>query len=917
MFNQEVNFLGATPFEDTTFQLAKTLVLKPISIAQGLTLHRVKRTPDYEEYNFENLGINVKLQHLNTNTNTGHIADITVNDLAKLHLPCIYGKVLKLNVEFNQTESQLNASVNYHFLGRNNFSGTLKLEQSKLENKLQTKLKYLNIPWEVDIQSADTIHQAIITSEHNKYIIKANIDPGVIISLTVEDQAGNNLADFLINFQTWETKFRVDDSVYQLFPSNSKGKKFSEFKMEDHDNFLEILFVSGNLKCTLKYMKQTDKIKMTAFHDYMIFFDIRLIHTQFNEYMIAYQFGEYLFNYKTHGKIWLQADGDGDWHRDCIIEKYFTKITWLSEYPYQQQVKLEINLDKKKTLFDQYYKNDGNYTKEQSLRVKGSIQERQLFAFETNITYKSQNSWIASLNTGISLNSLVIQGLRHYNKYVDFSEANLIAEIYSNSVSFNVTKNSSPVLNMFICRKPFSFRNMDIASELYQYYIKISAFGISKTNPLIPNFIRSLVGRQEIFDIHEFSFEVEHSIEQIGVTGVLSTSENIGKLDFEMGKNLKTGKLILTANDYIWLEAELKEDSDLKNQLEVFNHKYPGKFKNTYKILKNGNSPVSLLTFSQKLFRNEKNLFEIEFTQNWFSDDYESLNSNKVQIKTGEYFELNLNSSTSINITNYIYDYDYQSGKEVQKINIYGNGKFYLDPSFTPFRILANYELKEYDEQKKMLNLDFGITTANLFKLFIYNLVDLEAEIGGLNYISLNSTIENVKNLIVTNAGESAFINLNGINLFSFEVASNTENFEIKMNIPISLITDPTFWYFPIDIDKQDVFTVVVYSNTTTMMGIYIKGTDNCINDYRTPSLELSKYHKVGFNSESMMLGSWRGVTNLYRCMGNEFVWTLIRMGADITEDQDPIEEKNMNYDGLSYYDMILLSKKKYDYNPW
>ena len=89
------------------------------------------------------------------------------------------------------------------------------------------------------------------------------------------------------------------------------------------------------------------------------------------------------------------------------------------------------------------------------------------------------------------------------------------------------------------------------------------------------------------------------------------------------------------------------------------------------------------------------------------------------------------------------------------------------------------------------------------------------------------------------------------------------------------------------------------------MMGIYIKGTDNCINDYRTPTLELSKYHKVWFNSESMMLGSWRGVTNLYRCMGNEFVWKLIRMGAGITEDQDPIKEKNMDYE-IEYYDIIL-----------
>ena len=904
MFNQEVNFLGATPFEDTAFQLAKTLVLKPISIAQGLTLHRVKRTPDYEEYNFENLGINVKLQHLNTNTNTGHIADITVNDLAKLHLPCIYGKVLKLNVEFNQTESQLNASVNYHFLGRNNFSGTLKLEQSKLENKLQTKLKYLNIPWEVDIQSADTIHQAIITSEHNKYIIKANIDPGVIFSLTVEDQAGNNLVDFLINFQSWETKFRVDDSVYQ----------FSELKIEDHADYIEISFFSGNLKCNLEFSKQTKSIKIYAYYNSRVLLDLRFEQTNdkknvYNhEYEMSYQLGNHLFNYKTHGKIRFQENYESrreNNNYDVYINQRMMNITWLPIYPYQPELNLEMYLDEKSTSYG-YYK----YKTYKSIKIKGSEQGSQMLAVQTNITYTNKDSWTGSMNAEVLFNSSFAQGLRYYNKYIDFSQVSLTAEAESNSASVYISKNRSPLFKI------------DIMMEAYQYYIKMSAFKISKSNPLFPYSIQKLFGRQESFDIHEFYIEVNNNMLHIGFSGVLSTSQTISKLDFKMEKNLKSGKFILTVNDHVLLYAELKEDGNLTNQLEVQTLnllKLLDIFKCNYKIIANGNSPVSLLTFVQKLFRNEKNLFEIEFTQNWISDDYESLNSNKVQIKTGEYFELNLNSSTSTNITNYIYDYDYHNhnGKEVQKINIYGNGKFYLDPSFTPFRILANYELKEYDEQKKMLNLDFGITTANLFKLFIYNLVDLEAEIGGLNYISLNSTIENVKNLTVTNAGESAFINLNGINLFSFEVASNTENFEIKINIPISLITDPTFWYFPIDIDKQDVFTVVVYSNTTTMMGIYIKGTDNCINDYRTPTLELSKYHKVGFNSESMMLGSWRGVTNLYRCMGNEFVWTLIRMGADITEDQDPIEEKNMNYDGLSYYDMILLSKKKYDYNPW
>ena len=48
-------------------------------------MHRVKRTPDFEEFDNEYLGINVKLQHLNTNNSTGHTANITVND--RLDIP--------------------------------------------------------------------------------------------------------------------------------------------------------------------------------------------------------------------------------------------------------------------------------------------------------------------------------------------------------------------------------------------------------------------------------------------------------------------------------------------------------------------------------------------------------------------------------------------------------------------------------------------------------------------------------------------------------------------------------------------------------------------------------------------------------------------------------------------------------------
>ena len=872
------------------------MVLKPNSILQGLALHRVKRTLDYEEFDFKNLGINVKLKNVNTNTNAGHIADITVNDLAKLHLPCIYGKVLKLNVEYNQNQEQLNTTVKYIFPERNNFSGTFELEQTKLENTLQTKLKYLKSPWKVDIQSADKMHQVVVSvSEHNKYTIKANIDPGVIISLTVEDQAGNNVVDLLINVQSWETKIRVDDSVYQLFPSDFKGEKFSELKIEDHVDFIEISFFSGTLKCNLEFSKQTGNIKMSAYFNSRVLLDLRFeqkndkIDEFYHEYEMSYQLGNLLLNYKIHGKIRFQKKVERRVDNGNYMKQIMMNITWLPIYPYQQELKLEMYMD-------------GNYGYNvhktyKSIKIKASEQGNQMFSVETNITYTTKDPWKGSFNAEVLFNSSFAQGLRYYKKYIDFSQVSLTAEVDSNSASVYIFKNKYPLFNIDIMRK------------LYQYCVKMSAFGIYKSNPLFPYSIQNLFGEQESFDIHEFDIEVNSNTRYIGVSGVLSTSETISKLDFKMGKNLRSGKFVITANDHVWLYAELKEDGNLTNHLEV--QTLLGIFTCNYRIIDNGNSPISFLTFLQQLFRNEKNLYEIELTQNAILVDYESLNSYKVQIKTGEDFELNLDSSTSITITNYNYDYDYLNiRKEAQKINIYENGKFYLDPSSTPFRISANYEFKEDDKKEKMLDLDFSITTANVCKLFIYNLVDLEAEVGGLNYISLKSTITNVNNLTVTNAGESAFINLNGVQLFSFEVASNTENFEIKMNIPNSLISDST----TVDIDKQDVFTVVVYSSATTILGMYIKGRDNCINDYRTPSLELSKYHKVRLSIESMMLGSWRGATNLYRCMGNEFAWRLVWMGAGIIEDQDPIEEKNMDY-GIEYYDINTIDR--YDqYKP-
>ncbi|XP_023341014.1 uncharacterized protein LOC111711021 [Eurytemora carolleeae] len=272
---------AATSFyEDTALLLAKSL-LNPDNIAQTLSLQGVKRSPNFEEFNNEYLGINVKLEHLNTNTSTGHIADITVNDLAKLHLPCINGKVLKLNVEFNQDENHLNIKVKYLFPEGNNLTGGFKLEHSQIMDSSRTNLKYLDSFFEVDVQLSGKMFKGSIIDMFNQmYYFSGNIEPGVVFSLSMENSISVNLLDISLNFQSLETKFKVDQSVYTLvLPYSSYLSSLSplELKLEDHDDSIEASISYGTCICKLEYLKNSTSIMRISVYESMnILLDLRL-----------------------------------------------------------------------------------------------------------------------------------------------------------------------------------------------------------------------------------------------------------------------------------------------------------------------------------------------------------------------------------------------------------------------------------------------------------------------------------------------------------------------------------------------------------------------------------------------------------------------------------------------------------------
>jgi len=107
-------------------------------------------------------------------------------------------------------------------------------------------------------------------------------------------------------------------------------------------------------------------------------------------------------------------------------------------------------------------------------------------------------------------------------------------------------------------------------------------------------------------------------------------------------------------------------------------------------------------------------------------------------------------------------------------------------------------------------------------------------------------------------------MNLNGNDLFSYKVdTGKTDNYEIEIDVPISLIINPFSWKRKYK-SEQPVLTTAVYSNNATLFGIYVKVKDFCYNDYSTPSLKLSRYHE-----------------------SDEYIWKLVEIGGDTLSHQD------------------------------
>ncbi len=74
------------------------------------------------------------------------------------------------------------------------------------------------------------------------YYFSGNIEPRVVFSLSMENSISVNLLDISLNFQSLETKFKVDQSVYTLvLPYSSYLSSLSslELKLEDHDDSIE------------------------------------------------------------------------------------------------------------------------------------------------------------------------------------------------------------------------------------------------------------------------------------------------------------------------------------------------------------------------------------------------------------------------------------------------------------------------------------------------------------------------------------------------------------------------------------------------------------------------------------------------------------------------------------------------------
>ena len=831
-------------------------------------LHRVKRTPDHEEFNFENLGINVKLHHLDTNNNTGHIANITF-DLEKFHFSRISGKVLKLNVEYHQNENQVNATVRYLFPDRNNLTGAVELELSKVDDTFHLKMKYLNRTFQVDVQSADKIFQATIINEINKYFLTANIDPGVKFSLTLEDQDGNSMIDLVIN--SWETYFKIEDSVYQLFFSkrynDDQFQTLAELSIAENYEFKKIKFHIRNLNFELEYTKQTRSMKISVIKKSMVLIVFRLKPNLMDqtkdvcsyECEVSYQLGYSLFGFHNHGKIRLCIGADRAYQNYGIVR--ILKIILLPEYSNSKEIKLEVFLDR-----EHIFEQNTNYKTLESLQIKGLVGGAQLFSLESDLKTINKNSWEATYETRILFDPSVTPVPRFFQIYFDFSEATFTAIIGKDSADLNINRDRSSVLSMNVLMQ----RNL--------YLFKMSAFGISTRNPIIPGFIKSMAGYESPFDIPELSIEAYSTVGHFGLSGVLSTSKNIGTLDFRMMKYLTSGKLILTGNDFVVLQAELKEFNHLENHQEFF-YVYENRdiFMDRYqfKIVENENFEISLLELFENVLRNEGNLYDIEvsgkryFIQGKYYPVYERFYN--LKLKTGQDFELHLSSSYLINKTD-SHDHD---GKKTQ--NVDQNMRFYLDPRLESFKIEADLEFKDQDYIQSIIHPDYAHKNLYLLKRFIKSFLDIDGH--GTNYASLGSTIKIMNNLGTRRTGSLTYVYFNDRDVFTYEVNTKSDSFEIKVNVPILLMTNTSGLIdsnHPVTIAEQDTLTVALYSNNATMLGMYIKGKiSSCLDDIGSPSLELTRYQEVIFNHETMKLENWKGATCFFNCLGNEHLWNL------------------------------------------
>ena len=839
--------------------MAKSL-LNPDNIAQTLSLQRVKRSPNFEEFNNEYLGINVKLEHLNTNTSTGHIADITVNDLAKLHLPCIHGKVLKLNVEFNQDENHLNIKVKYLFPEGNNLTGGFKLEHSKIMDSSRTNLKYLDSFFEFDVQLSGKMFKGSITDMFNQmYYFSGNIEPGVVFSLSMENSISVNLLDISLNFQSLETKFKVDQSVYTLvLPYSSYLSSLSslELKLEDHDDSIEASISYGTCICELEYIKNSTNIMRISVYESMnILLDLRLKmilkEDDFeNELEVFYQFGG---QYKSHGKIIVKFSFSTQRYYDPIdnvivmvdANRGFIKIMMLPGHlNWKEYCKFEMYFDAEERSHELF-----SYNNSITLRIKGSVLGAELFSLQTrNINTQDE----VLLDTMASLNSSVTYVPRYFK---EFSRGNFTAKIRNNSAFVYISKNRSPVLNL------------DLSKHENLYRFKLSNIEIPDRKPvLLPYFIwyeiKDVVGYEKDSRISELSFEMDNSGVSSRVSGVLLSSDGIRKLDFTIRRNLEKSKLTFSRNNKVYLLAELKEEDMIRS---IFVAKTYGKHHIfNYNATENGD-PISLLRFINNILSFKENDYSLNIWQ--FIDS--GTRHYQVFLNMRQNLEFKL-----VHAFEYISS-DYLFNRQVYELKI--------DPSSGRFKILNENSLTGKHHYKgNVYDLDFGMTTEHLFKLCLEGIIDLEVEIGGLNYISMKSKLLEKYDLSTKIVGEVAYMNLNGKDLFSYKVdTGKTDNYEIEIDVPISLIINPFSWKRKYK-SEQPMLTTVVYSNNATLFGIYIKVKDFCYNDYSTPSLELSRYHEIGFNNETMRLGAWEGPNFVYRCLAcDEYIWKLVEIGGD------------------------------------